>query len=147
MPGSPGCRRGPRGVEIGDGVDVRRDRRRIEVVEFREEAAEIRAGRIRVLARRINLRPVARRQHHRLARQPALRHGPQGVRDPACLEVDALAQLLETANGEVPVILHAAGERMQMPGGISQAAYVRGALESIFARRGVRFGPLDEVPL
>ncbi|MEO6990620.1 MAG: DNA polymerase III subunit alpha [Candidatus Baltobacteraceae bacterium] len=61
-------------------------------------------------------------------------------------QVDALGQLLQTATGDVPIVLHAAGDRLRMPRGISQAAYVRGALETIFARRGVRFGPLDETP-
>jgi DNA polymerase-3 subunit alpha len=59
-------------------------------------------------------------------------------------QVDALAHLLDTAPGSVPVVLHVGLDSRRMAVGISEGVFIRNSLEAIFSRSGVRQGPVQQ---
>jgi DNA polymerase III subunit alpha len=59
-------------------------------------------------------------------------------------QVDALAVLLETSPGVVPVVLHVGVDSRRMAVGISESVFIRTSLEEIFSRAGVRQGPVQQ---
>ena len=62
-------------------------------MEFAHEPDDVRPCRIEVVADRVDLGPVARREHDRLADRAARRERPQGRIDTARLEVEPFADL------------------------------------------------------
>ena len=56
-------------------------------------------------------------------------------------QIDDLAQLIETAPGQVPVVLHIASDQKRIPKGISPGVVIRGELERIFGPGNIRMGP------
>jgi DNA polymerase III alpha subunit len=56
-------------------------------------------------------------------------------------QIDDLAQLIESAPGQVPVVLHIASDEQRIPQGIAQNASIRGELERIFGPGNFRMGP------
>ena len=82
-----------RGVEVGDVVDVRRDRRTIDAVELADEAHQIRARRRHIVAGDVQLGAIAGRQHDRLARRAARGERRQRAGEPVHVKIDPLAQL------------------------------------------------------
>ena len=74
-------------------VDVRGQRRPIDAVILGDEGDQLVARAIDLIARRVELGAIARRQHHRLAgRQPRRQLAHRHVQA-ARVEVDPLAQL------------------------------------------------------
>jgi len=55
-------------------------------------------------------------------------------------QIDALADLLDTSPGPIPVVLHAGGSTRRISAGIAKGWAVRTALEAIFSQSGVRQG-------
>ena len=56
-------------------------------------------------------------------------------------QIDDLAQLIETAPGHVPVVLHIASDQKRIPKGISPGVVIRSELERIFGLGNIRLGP------
>ena len=56
-------------------------------------------------------------------------------------QIDDLAQLIESAPGQVPVVLHIASDEQRISQGIAQNASIRGELERIFGPGNFRMGP------
>src|SRR5947207_10648100 len=80
-------------VQIAHFVRVRRELRAVHAVELAYEGHEARARLREIIARGVQLRAVAGRQHDCLARRAAFGQRPQRSIDTARLEVEALAQL------------------------------------------------------
>ena len=83
----------PRGVEVVQVVDVRDHIAGRHVVELAEELHEVVARRGGLVARDVDLGPVARRQHRRLARRPAGRQCAERLGHTPGLKVDPLTQV------------------------------------------------------
>gem|GEM_PF-8344 len=56
-------------------------------------------------------------------------------------QIDDLAQLIDTAPGHVPVVLHIASDHKRMPKGLSQGFAIQTELERIFGAGNIRMGP------
>ena len=82
-----------RRIEVQQLVDVRRQRRAFDAVEFGDEPDELVRARLDLFACGIQLGAVARRQDDRLAVRQPRRQLAQRRIEPARVEVDPLAQL------------------------------------------------------
>ena len=77
--------------------------------------------------------------------QPSLGPSAWHVTVASRAQVDALAQLVGRASGNVPIVLHVGTDARRLPRGVSGEFYVRNELESIFGNACVWQAPLDAV--